>query len=79
MVGDPEVILGCVWVTTLLRLTLFVLFLRPGFTKYAATGPFGVLWPTLPSNRPESSLLINIVDCSTNVVCFGLTSSKFSN
>ena len=68
VVSDREVILGCVWVITLLRLTLFVLFLRPGFTKYTATCPFCALWPTLPSNLPESSLCINIMDCSTNVV-----------
>ena len=30
---NREVVLGCVWVITLLRFTLFVLFLRPGFTK----------------------------------------------
>ena len=33
-----------------------------------STCPFCVLWPPLPSNLPESSLSINIVDCSTNVV-----------
>ena len=68
--GNREVILGCVWVITLLRFTLFVLFLRPGFTKsYSNPCPFCVLWPPLPSNinPPESSLSINVIDCSTNV------------
>ena len=69
--SNREVILGCVWVITLLRLTLFVLFLRPGFTKsYSKPCPFCVLWPPLPSNinLSESSLSINVMDCSTNVV-----------
>ena len=60
-----------VWVITLLRLTLLVLFLRPGFTKsYSNQCPFCVLWPPLPSNinLSESSLSINLMDCSTNVV-----------
>ena len=68
--SNREVILGCVWVITLLRLTLFVLFLRPGFRNDTATCPFCVLWPPLLRNvnLPESSLLINVMDCSTNVV-----------
>ena len=69
--SNREVILGCVWVITSLRLTLFVLFLRPGFTKsYSNPCPFCVLWPPLPSNinLSESSLSINVMDCSTNVV-----------
>ena len=69
--SNREVILGCVWVITLLRLTLFVLVLRPGFTKsYRNSCPFCVLWPPLPSDisLSESSLSINVMDCSTNVV-----------
>ena len=38
--------------------------------NHTATCPFCVLWPPLPSNinLPESSLSIDIMDCSTNVV-----------
>ena len=71
MGSNREVILGCVWAITLLRLTLFVLFLRPGFTKSYSNLLFCVLWPPVPSNinHLESSLSINVmIDCSTNVV-----------
>ena len=41
-----------------------------GLHEITATCPFCVLWPPLPSNinLPESSLSINVMDCSTNVV-----------
>ena len=68
--SNREVILGCVWVITLLRLTLFVLFFGRASRNHTAICPFCVLWPPLPSNinLPESSLSINVMDCSTNVV-----------
>ena len=60
-----------------MRLTLLVLFLRPGFTKYTATCPFCVLWPTLPSNLPESTLSVSIMDCSTTPLSILSSVSEF--
>ena len=78
VVSDRGVILGCVWfVAVITEADLVPVVLWPDFTRYTATRPFCVLWPTLPINIPESSSSRNIMDCSTNaVLCISIPAAR---
>ena len=60
VVSDRGVILGCVWVITVITHEAYLAHVIP-----TETCPFCVLWTTLPCNFPESTLSVNIMDCST--------------